>query len=89
MHGSALAAGIVYWQPATLAVLAAVRALRARGTAVFATMDAGPHVKVLVRPEDAPLTTTWLQAVPGIGKVFEARGAEGARLVEAPRGADA
>jgi diphosphomevalonate decarboxylase len=87
MHASAFAAGVVYWQAATLEVLAAVRALRARGTAAFATMDAGPHVKVLVRPEDAAVATAWLRAVPGVGRVLEARGADGARLVDAEGGA--
>ena len=76
------AAGVVYWAGPTLEVLAAVRELRGRGTAVFATMDAGPHVKVLVRPEDAALVETGLRAIPGVGRVFEARGAEGARLIE-------
>src|SRR6185437_7680491 len=49
MHAAAIASrpAIVYWQPATLALLAAVRALRAAGAPAWATMDAGPHVKVL------------------------------------------
>ena len=81
MHASAFAAGVVYWQAATLELLRAVRQLRARGTAVFATMDAGPHVKVLVRPEDAAIAGTWFAAVPGVTKVLEARSAEGAKLV--------
>jgi diphosphomevalonate decarboxylase len=82
MHASAFAAGVIYWQGATLDVLAAVRQLRTRGTAAFATMDAGPHVKVLVQPGDAALAGTWLRAVPGVGRVLEAKGAEGARLVD-------
>jgi diphosphomevalonate decarboxylase len=81
MHASAFAAGVIYWAGPTLQVLSAVRELRARGTAVFATMDAGPHVKVLVQPGDAALAGNWLRAVPGVGRVFEARGASGARLV--------
>ena len=89
MHASAFAAGVIYWQGPTLDVLAAVRQLRARGTAVFATMDAGPHVKVLVRPGDSALAGTWLRAVPGVGRVFEAKGAEGARLVDASEGPEA
>jgi diphosphomevalonate decarboxylase len=88
MHASAFAAGVIYWQAPTLEVLAAVRALRARGTAVFATMDAGPHVKVMVRPEDSALAGTWLRAVPGVGRVFEAKGAEGARLEGSAAGAN-
>jgi diphosphomevalonate decarboxylase len=84
MHASAFAAGVIYFQGPTLDVLAAVRQLRGRGTPVFATMDAGPHVKVLVRPSDSALAGTWLRAVPGVGRVFEAKPAEGARLIDAP-----
>ena len=73
MHASAIAAGLVYWTGATLEALAAVRALRARGTPAFATIDAGPHVKVLCRPEDAALAGTWMRAVPGVLRVIEAR----------------
>jgi len=81
MHASAFAAGVIYWQGPTLDVLAAVRQLRAAGTAVFATMDAGPHVKVLVQPGDAAQARAYLGAVPGVGRVLEAKGADGARLL--------
>jgi diphosphomevalonate decarboxylase len=67
MHASALAArpAIVYWQPATLALLAEVRALRDRGHAAWATMDAGPHVKVLTSIDEAEAVAAALRAVPG------------------------
>jgi diphosphomevalonate decarboxylase len=82
MHASAIAAGAVYWSGVTIEALHAVRALRARGTAAFATMDAGPHVKVLVQEADAALAGTWLRAVPGVLRVIEASPGEGARVVE-------
>jgi len=68
MHATALAArpAIVYWQPATLAVLAAVRELRAAGVAAWATMDAGPHVKVLTSVDDASRVATAVRAVAGV-----------------------
>jgi len=71
MHASALAArpAIVYWQPATLALLAEVRALRDRGHAAWATMDAGPHVKVLTSIDEAEAIATALRAVPGASEV--------------------
>lgn len=40
---------IVYQQPISLMVLDLVRALRSRFPMTFATMDAGPNVKVLVK----------------------------------------
>ena len=44
---------VIYMKPATVAVLHAVSELRSRGVAAWATMDAGPNVKVLTTPEDA------------------------------------
>ena len=72
MHATALAArpAIVYWQPATLAVLAAVRELRARGTAAWATMDAGPHVKVLTSAGDADAIAKALAAIDGVSETL-------------------
>jgi len=48
MHASAIAAGIVYWNAATLAAMSEVHALGA-----YFTIDAGPHVKCLVKSGDA------------------------------------
>ena len=42
---------VVYMKPATVAVLHAVAELRTNGTPAWATMDAGPNVKVLTTPE--------------------------------------
>jgi len=80
MHACAIAAGVVYWTAATLDALATVRALRARGTAVYATIDAGPHVKVLARPTDAAAVSEAMRRVPGVLRVIEARPGEGAHL---------
>jgi diphosphomevalonate decarboxylase len=82
MHANAIAAGMVYFSGVTIEALGAVRALRARGTPVYATIDAGPHVKVVCRPEDAALAGTWMRAVPGVLRVIECEPGEGARLLE-------
>ncbi|MFT3691870.1 MAG: diphosphomevalonate decarboxylase [Kofleriaceae bacterium] len=68
MHASAIAArpAVIYWQPATLAALAAVRVLRGNGRAAWATMDAGPHVKVLTTVEDADHVARALAGVEGV-----------------------
>ncbi len=42
---------IFYWSPATLAVLAEVRAMRRDGVAAYSTMDAGANVHVICTPE--------------------------------------
>ena len=66
MHACGLAAGpgLVYWQPATLAAFAKVRELRGQGLEVYATMDAGPHVKALCRAEDAAAVSRALARRP-------------------------
>jgi len=71
MHASAMAArpAIIYWQPATLALLAAVRELREAGAAAWATMDAGPHVKVLTSLDQAESIATALRGIPGVSEV--------------------
>ena len=42
---------MIYWRPATLACIHAVRELRASGVPVFFTIDAGPQVKAVCLPE--------------------------------------
>ena len=44
---------LLYWWPGTVACLHAVRELRSRGVGAWATMDAGPQVKVLCLQTDA------------------------------------
>ena len=69
MHASALAAkpGLWYFMPTTIEVMNAVRDLREPGTAnAFFTMDAGPHVKVLVRAEEAEDVEARLGAIAGV-----------------------
>jgi diphosphomevalonate decarboxylase len=51
MHASMMAAKppILYWQPDTIKVLQQVKSLRSEGLECYATMDAGPNVKILTR----------------------------------------
>ena len=72
MHASMLAANpaLIYFAPATLAVIARVRELRAAGLPAFFTIDAGPHVKVLTLPERAAEIGARLREVPGVERVL-------------------
>lgn len=81
MHASAMAAGVVYFRGATLDVYRRVRELRAGGRLAFATMDAGPHVKVLTSEAEAEALTAELARVPGVLRVLPARPGPGARVV--------
>lgn len=49
MHATMISAWppLLYWQPETVQVLHQVHSLRAEGLPVYATMDAGPNVKLL------------------------------------------
>ena len=82
MHASAIAARppIVYWQPATLAICARVRGLRACGLSAWATMDAGPHVKVLTTAEDAATIAMHLRDLEGVTAVTISDVGGGAQL---------
>jgi len=84
MHAAAMAAdpAIIYWNAATVAAIAAVRALRAGGTPAFVTIDAGPHVKALCRAADADAVAAALRAVPGVSETLIAAPGPGARVVE-------
>jgi diphosphomevalonate decarboxylase len=81
MHATAIAAGILYWNGATIETLHTVRALRDAGIAAYATIDAGPHVKVLVRPEDTDRVRSALEASAGVRRVVVGRVGGEARLV--------
>ncbi len=57
---------ILYWQPPTLAALRVIQRLRSEGISVWATMDAGPHVKALCVRDQAPLVEQALKEAPGV-----------------------
>ena len=56
MHAAMMASrpAVMYWLPGTLAAYRAVQEIRSRGFAAWATMDAGPNVKVLTTSDQAP-----------------------------------
>ncbi|MGB3049491.1 MAG: diphosphomevalonate decarboxylase [Polyangiales bacterium] len=64
---------IFYWAPATLAALATVRGLRDRGVSVWATMDAGPHVKALCGVGDASRVRQALDRTQGVTRTWVAK----------------
>jgi diphosphomevalonate decarboxylase len=84
MHAAAIASRppILYWQPATLAAMAEVVRLRASGRAAWATMDAGPHVKVLTDATDADAVAAAMREVPGVTAVSIAAAGRAAALVD-------
>ena len=73
--------GILYFSASTVAAIHTIRALRAGGTAVFFTVDAGPQVKAVCLPDDAATVREALQAVTGVIDVIDAGLGPGARVV--------
>lgn len=77
MHATMLAArpAVRYLSPATVAVLDGVLRLRADGVSAYATMDAGPNVKVLCHQADAArVAETVRAAAPGCSVLTARRG---------------
>ena len=71
---------LIYWQPATLAVIQAVQEWRSDGLAVFFTIDAGPNVHVFTLPEQAQRVVEQLSQLPGVETVLVTRPGGPARL---------
>lgn len=73
MHATMLGAStpVLYWQPETITALATVQQLRRDGISVFATMDAGPNVKVIFEEQDALAVAAHFPALQQIAP-FEA-----------------
>src|SRR5207247_10594806 len=72
---------LLYWRGATVDCLDRVWKLRAEGTPAFATIDAGPQVKVLCAPGDARRVAEALRAVPGVERVLACAPGVGAEVV--------
>jgi len=84
MHAVGLASRppLVYWRGATVECVHRVWALRAEGTPAFITIDAGPQVKVLCQPADAPRVAQALESVAGVARVVTSAPGAGAEVLE-------
>jgi diphosphomevalonate decarboxylase len=86
MHAALLASSppVLYWLPATVAVIRECQSLREEGVGAWETLDAGPQVKVLCLESDVGTVSERLQALdpelkliiasPGEGPVCEVLG---------------
>jgi diphosphomevalonate decarboxylase len=84
MHGVMMTSSpsLLYWHPATIEVLSAVRAWRHEGLSVYFTLDAGPNVHCLCRTADAGRVEARLRALPGVLEVLSSGPGEGVRTVD-------
>ena len=84
MHAAMLGSRppLMYMNGATLDCLHAIRSLRDdEGRATFFTVDAGPQVKAVCLPADAPRVAAALRCVAGVERVITSSLGEGARTV--------
>ena len=84
MHGVIMTSNprILYWLPATLAVMQNVAAWRAAGLPVCYTIDAGPNVHVICTAAYAGQVAESLKALPGVESVLTATPGGPARIVD-------
>jgi len=72
---------LLYWEPATVAVMHAVIRWREGGLPVAYTIDAGPNVHVITPADYAQEVQKRLLEIPGVKRVLVARPGGAARLV--------
>ncbi|MGH1363565.1 MAG: diphosphomevalonate decarboxylase [Calditrichia bacterium] len=84
MHALAMAAnpGIIYWNPLTMRLIETVREMRAGGLEAYFTIDAGPQVKVICKPEDSEQLRAKLREIPGIKSILHTRLGGPAKLLD-------
>jgi diphosphomevalonate decarboxylase len=82
MHAIGLGARppLLYWRGSTVECVHRVWALREEGTPAWVTIDAGPQVKVLCAPADAPRVADVLRDVPGVERVLTCAPGAGAEV---------
>lgn len=75
---------LMYWQPATVAIMSAVPEWRANGLPVAYTIDAGPNVHIICPRGTEQQATQRLMEIPGVLDVLQAHGGGPARLITEP-----
>jgi diphosphomevalonate decarboxylase len=84
MHASAMAArpAVVYFRGTTVDGYRAIRELRAAGTPVWFTCDAGPHPKALTDAAHADAVAAALAQVPGVLRTIVCAPGGAAKVIE-------
>ena len=83
MHGVMMTSvpSLLYWTPATVSVLQAVRSWREEGLRVYFTLDAGPNVHCLCESADALEIEQRLRNLAGVQDVLVSGAGDGVRPV--------
>jgi len=73
---------IIYWQPATLEIIHAVRSWREKGLETYFTIDAGPQVKIIALENQISEIKEKLQGFSGVKDVIVCKPGQGPELIE-------
>jgi diphosphomevalonate decarboxylase len=74
---------LLYWSPATVALIHAVREWRQAGLACYFSIDAGPNVHVITTPDAASETAQRLRALPSVAGLIDCMVGPGAQRSDA------
>ncbi|KHO47591.1 MAG: diphosphomevalonate decarboxylase [archaeon GW2011_AR5] len=72
---------IIYWIPATMEIIHAVRQMREEEIQAYFTMDAGPNVKVLCQERDVKEISMQLAELEGVANTILCKPGDGAKIV--------
>ncbi len=64
---------VLYWKPATIAIIHLVHELRAGGAQVFFTIDAGAQVKLVCEPDDTQDVYQALETMDDVSRLIRTR----------------
>jgi len=72
---------LIYWEPATIAVMKAIQNWRQEGLAVCYTIDAGPNVHAICEAKDQEQVESRLRQIAGVKDILTAYPGGPARLI--------
>jgi diphosphomevalonate decarboxylase len=74
MHGVMMTSTppLIYWVPATLALIYEVQEWRRQGVPVCFTIDAGPNVHIITEHDQLETLRGKIAEVPGVSSILEA-----------------
>jgi diphosphomevalonate decarboxylase len=73
---------LLYWNPASVAVIQRLLSLRETGLAVFFTIDAGPQIKAVCLPDAVTAVMSALRDVPGVRQLVQTGLGGPARVID-------
>jgi len=73
---------LLYWRGITIEIFQEMYKLREQGVEAFFTVDAGPHVHIVVRSQDVSIVKEKLEKINGIKTVIDCKIGPSAQVVE-------